>query len=44
VRVVLLLVVCVACAVKSLFEWRDKQKTGQVTLDMDSLLEITSYF
>ncbi|ELR23517.1 EF hand domain containing protein [Acanthamoeba castellanii str. Neff] len=30
--------------VKSLFEWRDKQKTGQVTLDMDSLLEITSDF
>jgi hypothetical protein len=31
-------------AVKSLFEWRDKQKSGQVTLDMDSLLEITSDF
>jgi hypothetical protein len=30
--------------VKSLFEWRDKQKAGQVVLDMDALLEITSEF
>lgn len=44
-RVVLVVCVCGgACAVKSLFEWRDKQKSGQVTLDMDSLLEITSDF
>jgi len=30
--------------VKSIFEWRDKQRSGQVVLDMDSLLEITSDF
>jgi Ca2+-binding EF-hand superfamily protein len=29
---------------KSVFEWRDNQKTGQISLTMDAFLEVTSEF